>query len=119
MRVKNPTLRVLTAAILAVMVASPVWAARGSADFSKYMAIGDSFGSNLFNLVILAVDDVFFRQADLLASISPVHMFSALSALAMTGVAIVGLYFRSSVLLLNRFGWPSMVLRGSDAKLTV
>lgn len=74
------------------------------------MAIGDLFGSNLFNLIILAVDDAFFRQADLLTYISPVHMFSALSALAMTGVAIVGLYFRSSVQLLNRFGWPSVFL---------
>ena len=74
------------------------------------MAIGDLLGSNLFNLVILGVDDVFFRQAPLLASISPVHMFSALSALAMTGVTIVGLYFRSGVQLLHRFGWPSVFL---------
>ncbi|MGB5541254.1 MAG: sodium:calcium antiporter [Gammaproteobacteria bacterium] len=74
------------------------------------MAIGDLLGSNLFNLVILGVDDVFFRQGPLLAAISPVHMFSAMSALAMTGVTIVGLYFRSSVQLLHRFGWPSVFL---------
>lgn len=74
------------------------------------MAIGDLLGSNLFDLIILGVDDVFFRKADLLTVISPAHMFSALSALAMTGVVIVGLYFRSSVQLFNRFGWTSVAL---------
>lgn len=74
------------------------------------MAIGDLLGSNLFNLVILGIDDVFFRQAPLLTAISPVHLFSALSALLMTGVTIVGLYFRSNVQLFRRLGWPSVFL---------
>lgn len=74
------------------------------------MAIGDLLGSNLFNILILSIDDVFYRTGDLISSISPVHLISAISAMLMTGIAIIGLYFRSSRQILNRFGWPSVFL---------
>jgi cation:H+ antiporter len=74
------------------------------------MAIGDLLGSNLFNLLILTIDDIFYRSSDLLSSISSIHLVSAISAITMTGVVIVGLYFRSRRLILNRFGWSSIAL---------
>lgn len=74
------------------------------------MAIGDLFGSNLFNILILAIDDLFYRSGDLFSSISSIHLISAISAITMTGVAIVGLYFRSSRQIFNRLGWTSIFL---------
>lgn len=74
------------------------------------MAIGDLLGSNLFNILILAVDDLFYRSGDLFSSISSIHLLSAISAITMTGVAIIGLYFRSRHQIFNRFGWASVAL---------
>lgn len=74
------------------------------------MAIGDLLGSNLFNILILSVDDVFYRSGDLISSISSIHLISAISAMVMTGITVIGLFFRSSRQIFNRFGWPSIFL---------
>ncbi|MGE5189225.1 MAG: sodium:calcium antiporter [Gemmatimonadota bacterium] len=60
------------------------------------LAIGNLFGSNLFNLgVVLAVDDLAFAQGPLLSLVDPGHLVSALSATAMTAIAVVGLTYRA------------------------
>ena len=74
------------------------------------MAIGNLFGSNLFNIFILAIDDVAYLKGPLLANVSPVHAVSALSAIMMTGVAIVGLLFRPKLRVFKTVGWASIVL---------
>jgi cation:H+ antiporter len=60
------------------------------------MAIGNLFGSNIFNMAILAVDDVFFIDGPLLSFIEPSHIVSALSAIIMMTIAIIGLTYRAS-----------------------
>jgi cation:H+ antiporter len=60
------------------------------------MAIGNLFGSNLFNIGILAIDDVFFFRGPLLSFIQPAHIVSALSALTMMIIAVIGLTYRAS-----------------------
>lgn len=74
------------------------------------MAISDIFGSNLFDLVIIAVDDVFFIEGPLLSKISPVHLISAQSAIMMTGIAIVGLLYRPQTRLFKTMGWTSLFM---------
>ena len=74
------------------------------------MAIGNLLGSNLFNTAIVAIDDVFFRPGDLLAHVSPVHAITAASAVVMTGLAVVGLFFRPDNRLLRTVGAVSMGL---------
>lgn len=59
------------------------------------LAIGNLFGSNIFNIFILALDDVFFTKGHLLSFASPNHIISALSAIAMTTIAIIGLTYRT------------------------
>ena len=59
------------------------------------LAIGNLFGSNVFNIFILALDDIFFLKGPLLSYASPNHIISALSAIAMTTVAIIGLTYRA------------------------
>ncbi len=74
------------------------------------MAIGNLFGSNLFNLAILAVDDAFFLEGPLLSHVSQAHALSALSGIIMTGLAIVGLLYRPRGRVLGTVGWVSVML---------
>ncbi|MBI5632415.1 MAG: sodium:calcium antiporter [Nitrospirae bacterium] len=59
------------------------------------LAIGNLFGSNIFNIFILALDDIFFLKGPLLSYASPNHIVSALSAIAMTTIVIIGLTYRA------------------------
>ncbi|WP_455365915.1 sodium:calcium antiporter [Kaarinaea lacus] len=74
------------------------------------MAIGNLFGSNIFNICILAIDDLLYVNGPLLANISPTHAVSAFSAIMMTGVAIVGLFYRTQTRVLKMVGWASIFL---------
>lgn len=59
------------------------------------LAIGNLFGSNIFNIFILGIDDLFFADGPLLSSVSASHAISALSAIVMTSLAVVGLVYRA------------------------
>jgi cation:H+ antiporter len=74
------------------------------------LAIGNLLGSNLFNMLILGIDDLAYSRGPLLADVSAVHAVSALSAVMMTGVAIVALVYRPSTRLFRLVGWSSIVL---------
>ncbi len=74
------------------------------------MAIANLLGSNLFNIFILALDDLFFLKGPLLSQVSSVHAMSALSALVMTGIFIVGLLYRAQTRVFNAVGWISLGL---------
>lgn len=74
------------------------------------MAIANLLGSNLFNILVLAVDDVLYTEGPLLAHVSSIHAISALSAVMMTGVAIVAFLYRAQKRVLKTVGWASIVL---------
>ena len=74
------------------------------------MAIGNLLGSNLFNVLILAVDDVFYTKAPLLAAVAPVHIGTAVTAMLMTGLVIVGLVMRPQGRVLRVVSWISVGL---------
>jgi cation:H+ antiporter len=58
------------------------------------LALGDLFGSNLFNVAILAIDDVAYTKGPILAEVSGHHVVIAAAAIAMTATAIIGLTYR-------------------------
>lgn len=58
-------------------------------------AVGNLFGSNLFNMGILAIDDLFYLKGSLLSAVEPQHLLAVMSAVAMTGLAVAGLIYRS------------------------
>ncbi len=60
------------------------------------LAIGNLFGSNLFNIFILALDDIFYYKGPLLAAVETNHIVSAISAIVMTSIAAIGLTYRAS-----------------------
>jgi cation:H+ antiporter len=66
------------------------------------MAVGNIFGSNLFNMLILAVQDIFYFKGPILSHVSSTQMVPALAAMAMTGLAVAGLIYNSEK---KRFLW--------------
>jgi cation:H+ antiporter len=58
------------------------------------LALGDLFGSNLFNVAILAIDDVAYTRGPILEAVSGHHVVIAAAAIAMTATAIIGLTYR-------------------------
>jgi cation:H+ antiporter len=59
------------------------------------MAISNLLGSNLFNMAILGVADVFYTKGPLLEAVSPYHVVSGIIGMMMTCVAIGGLVYRA------------------------
>jgi len=74
------------------------------------MAIGNVLGSNLFDILIIAVDDVFFVRGSILAHVASAHFASVISAMMMTGIVIVGLLYRPRRRLFRTVGWASLFL---------
>ena len=74
------------------------------------MAIGNIFGSNLFNIAVIAIEDFCYRPGPILANVVPVHAVSATTALIMTGFAMVGFFYRCRRRILKLFGWISWLL---------
>ena len=74
------------------------------------MAIGNLLGSNLFNVTILAIDDVFYVRGPLLAIAAPVHAGTALTAMVMTGLVMIGLVMRPQGRVLRLVSWISVGL---------
>lgn len=62
---------------------------------STDMAVGNLLGSNLFNVFILFLDDVFYIKGHLLKDASDVNLLSIFFVAMMTGVAIIGFIFPS------------------------
>ncbi|MCB0726621.1 MAG: sodium:calcium antiporter [Ignavibacteriae bacterium] len=59
------------------------------------MAVGNLFGSNIFNIFILGIDDLFYRGGSLFAAIHPENLISILFVIIMTAVAAIGLLFKA------------------------
>ncbi|MDP6398213.1 MAG: hypothetical protein QGH58_06595 [Arenicellales bacterium] len=74
------------------------------------MAMGNLFGSNLFNILILAIDDVLYLPGALLEDVSATHALTALSATMMTGVAIIALLYKPRGRVLNSVAWASLAI---------
>jgi cation:H+ antiporter len=74
------------------------------------LAIANLFGSNLFNIGILAIDDLAYLNGPLLSDISFYHLFSAVAALMMTGICITGLIYRAQKKAWATFSWDGIAL---------
>jgi cation:H+ antiporter len=59
------------------------------------MAMGNLLGSNIFNILILALDDLFYTNGLLLQDASPNHLISILSTIMMSAIVIIGLSFHA------------------------
>ena len=76
------------------------------------MAVGNLFGSNLFNIAVLALDDILYVKGPLLLWISSTHTVAAVSAICMTAIAIIGLTYRTTNKKPLFFSWDSLGILG-------
>ncbi|MGE0038913.1 MAG: sodium:calcium antiporter [Xanthobacteraceae bacterium] len=74
------------------------------------MAIANLLGSNLFNMFIVAIDDIAYTGGPLLSAASPTHAVSAFAAVIMSGIFIVALLFRPETRFRGTIGWVSLSL---------
>jgi cation:H+ antiporter len=59
------------------------------------LAIGNLLGSNIFNVFILAIDDLLYTKGPILSFISPEQMIAVFSGILMTAIVIIGLTYRA------------------------
>jgi cation:H+ antiporter len=74
------------------------------------MAIANLFGSNIFNIFILAIDDIFYIKGPLFAHVSVNHAVTGFMAVLMTGIAITGIMYRLEKKVFLRLGWDAVAL---------
>ncbi len=74
------------------------------------LAIANLLGSNLFAMVIIAVDDIAYTKGHLLAAISPVHAASAFAGMIMTAIFMIALLYQPRNRFFGMLGWISLAL---------
>ncbi|HPW87057.1 MAG TPA: hypothetical protein PLU78_07670, partial [Chitinophagales bacterium] len=55
------------------------------------MLVGNLLGSNIFNILILAIDDIFYTTGNLYAHINNSHLISIIAIIIMTVITGIGL----------------------------
>lgn len=85
------TLLVAASTSLPEMVVSIAAVRMGSID----LAVGNLLGSNIFNMFILAIDDLIYTDGPILLATNPNHSLSALVTLLMTSVISISILFSS------------------------
>lgn len=73
------------------------------------MALGNLYGSCIFNMGLIFVDDLVY-PGSILADASGTHMFTVLLAISMISISLIGMLFRAERKGLARFGWDSIVI---------
>jgi cation:H+ antiporter len=73
------------------------------------MAAANLFGSNLFNIAVLGVDDMLYTKGSMLTVVSSTHMIGITTAMLMTAVSIIGVTYRARRKR-YRLSWDAMAL---------
>jgi len=74
------------------------------------ICVANMLGSNLFNMTIIGIDDVFYAKRPILDAVSQNHILTALVVLLMTGIVIVGLVSRPRRKTWLGAAWHSLAL---------
>ncbi len=73
------------------------------------LCVANMIGSNIFNMMIIGIDDLFFTEGPILASVSISHVFTALVVALMSGIFIAGLISRPQRKTPLGLSWYSIV----------
>ena len=74
------------------------------------MAIANLLGSNLFDILILAVVDIFYVKGPLLAGVNASYAITAFTAVMMSLLVIIGFVFQPQQIALLKLTWISLGL---------
>ena len=88
-------------------IAVSIGAARlGNAD----MAVGNLFGSNIFNVMLLTISDLFYTQGNILKDASESHMITVFAIITMNSIAITGLTMRPPKKEFRFLAWDTLLI---------
>ncbi|WP_281298519.1 sodium:calcium antiporter [Flavobacterium limnophilum] len=59
------------------------------------LAIGNVFGSNIFNIAILSLDDILYTKGPIFLFTSPNHIIPVLGTIVITAIGIIGIVFKA------------------------
>ena len=74
------------------------------------MAFGNLLGSNLFDVLILTLDDFAYSKGPIFAHVTPTHAVSAIMGALMSGVVVVSLAYRPVSRVWHIASWGSLSL---------
>jgi cation:H+ antiporter len=74
------------------------------------LAIASLLGSNLFDMLIIGIDDLAYTGGPLLSVASPSHAVTAFAAIVMSGIVVVALVYRPATRLAGTISWASLAL---------
>ena len=73
------------------------------------MAIGNIFGSNMLNIVLIPISDVLYRTGSIYAYLSSTHILTAVAGILLTMIVIIGIIYRSKKSFL-KLGWDAIAI---------
>lgn len=76
------------------------------------MAVADILGANMLDIVIITLADLFYTQGPVLSMVSSVHLITAVVAMVMSLLVIVGLRFRQKRKTFVVISWYGVALIG-------
>jgi cation:H+ antiporter len=74
------------------------------------LAVGNLLGSNLFDVLIVALDDIAYQRGPLFEAVSRQHVISALTAALMSAVVIAALVYKPTLRVLRVASWGGIAL---------
>lgn len=74
------------------------------------MAVANMFGSNMFNIMVLAIDDIVYTKGPIFADVSVSHGVTGMLAILMSAVAIMALIYRPQRSKILRFEWGTLTI---------
>lgn len=73
------------------------------------MAVGNVFGSNLFNMTIILASDLAYYKASIFSAVSIEHAITAMAGIVLSCIAVIGLFYRSKRTFFS-IGWDSVFI---------
>ena len=74
------------------------------------MAVGNLFGSNIFNIMLLAISDIFYLPGELLKDASEANLVTVFAIIGMNAIAIAGLTIRPEKKRFHFLAWDTMLI---------
>jgi cation:H+ antiporter len=77
---------------------------------SSDLAVGNILGSNIFNVFILFLDDIFYTKGHLLKDASDFNLISVFSAIIMSAIVIISITFNSQAKKKYLLNWDTLLI---------
>lgn len=74
------------------------------------MAVGNLFGSNIFNIMTLSISDLFYTNGYLLKDASDANQITVFTVIAMNSIAIAALTIKPERKKFHYLAWDTLII---------